>query len=324
MSDFFSQTWHVYIAAVTVVGLIACLVLLFVASRRTVVLGPDGREDPTTGHVWDDDLRELNNPLPRWWVILFVLTVLFAGVYLTLFPGLGSRSGTLGWSSAGEYTKEQQAEQQSVAPIYAAFDAKSPEQLVADPAARALGERLFLSNCAQCHGSDGRGSKGFPNLTDGDWLWGGAHERIVETITAGRQGMMPPMAAAVGGPEEIRQVAHYVLSLSGSAHNNIAAQLGRDRFGACAACHGAKGDGNPMLGAPRLNDKVWLHGWGEAAITRMVNEGKHNVMPAFGQRLTPSQIRVLAAYVEGLSGHKATVQAAAPAALNLPTPPVAQ
>ncbi|MBN4688365.1 c-type cytochrome, partial [Escherichia coli] len=159
----------------------------------------------------------------------------------------GSRSGTLGWTSAGEYRKEQQAEQQSVAPIYAAFDAKSPEQLIDDPSARALGERLFLSNCAQCHGSDARGSKGFPNLTDTDWLYGGDHETIMESIAKGRHGVMPPMAAAVGGAQDVRNVAHYVLSLSGSPHNAIAAQLGKAKFGACSACHGADGKGNQAL-----------------------------------------------------------------------------
>lgn len=315
MSDFFTETWHWAVAGVTVVGLIACLVLLFVASRRTVIIGPDGREDPTTGHVWDGDLRELNNPLPRWWVILFVLTVCFAALYLALYPGLGHHGGRLAWTSATQYEDEKRAEQQDAAPIYARLDALAPAQLAADAGARALGERLFLSHCAQCHGSDARGSKGFPNLTDADWLWGGSHEQIVQTISAGRQGMMPPMGAALGDAESVRQVANFVLSLSGSPHDNIAAQLGRDKFAACAGCHGAKGEGNTALGAPRLSDKVWLHGWGEAAIVRMIQQGKHNVMPAFEARLTPSQIRVLAAYVEG---HGGSVSAAAPA-----TPPAA-
>lgn len=314
MSDFLSETWHWWIAGVTVVGLIACLVLLFVASRRTVILGPDGREDPTTGHVWDGDLRELNNPLPRWWVILFVLTVVFAGAYLAQYPGLGRHAGHLAWTSATQYEAEKRAEQQDAAPIYARLDALDPGPLGADPGARALGERLFLSHCAQCHGSDARGSKGFPNLSDGDWLWGGSHGQIVQTITGGRQGVMPPMGAALGDAAAARQVAHYVLSLSGSPHDNLAAQLGRDRYAACAGCHGAKGEGNPALGAPRLNDKVWLHGWGEAAILRMIQEGKHNVMPAFEGRLSPSQIRVLAAYVGALGGSPASAVAAAGAA----------
>ena len=171
----------------------------------------------------------------------------------------------------------------------------------AEPTAAAIGERLFVNNCAACHGSDARGSPGFPNLTDGDWLWGGKPEEIVATITNGRDGNMPPMAAAVGTSEDVRNVANYVLSLSGSPHNNVAAQLGKAKFAVCAACHGADGKGNVALGAPNLTDKVWLHGWGEAAIVRTVTQGRHNVMPAQASRLSAEQIRVLAAYVWSLS-----------------------
>jgi len=164
-----------------------------------------------------------------------------------------------------------------------------------------IGERLFANSCAGCHGSDARGSKGFPNLTDSDWLYGGAHDTIIETISKGRNGVMPPMAAAVGTPEDVRNVANYVLSLSGSPHNSIAAQLGKPKFGACAACHGPDGKGNQALGAPNLSDKVWLHGWGEEAVTAMINGGKNNLMPAHASRLSPEQVRVLAAYVWSLS-----------------------
>ena len=164
-----------------------------------------------------------------------------------------------------------------------------------------IGERLFVNNCAQCHGSDARGSKGFPNLTDSDWLGGNGAEYIAKTVTAGRMGMMPPMAAAVGTADDVKNVANYVLSLSGAAHNNIAAELGKTKFAACGACHGADGKGNQALGAPNLTDKVWLHGGGEAAVIAMVNAGKTNVMPAFDKRLSPEQIHVLAAYVLSLS-----------------------
>jgi cytochrome c oxidase cbb3-type subunit 3 len=165
-----------------------------------------------------------------------------------------------------------------------------------------IGERLFLNNCAACHGSDGRGSKGFPNLTDHDWLGGdGTSAYIEKTIAEGRTGAMPPMAAAVGNEQDVRNLANYVLSLSGSPHNSIAAQLGRAKFAACAACHGADGKGNPAIGAPNLTDKVWLHGWGEDAIIEMVRNGKTNVMPAHGTRLSPEQIHVLASYVWKLS-----------------------
>jgi len=296
MSDFFSSAWSVYIAAATVIGLLACVALLIIAARRRVMAG-----DNTTGHVWDEDLRELNNPLPRWWMWLFVLTVVFALGYLAVYPGLGSMPGTFGWTSVGQHAAEQAKARAETAPLFAAFAATPVPQLARNPQAMAVGERLFANNCATCHGSDAHGSKGFPNLTDTDWLWGGAPERIKETITMGRQGMMPPLAAAVGTAEDVRNVANYVLSLSGSAHNNIAAELGRSKFATCAACHGPAGKGNPAVGAPNLTDNVWLHGWGEEAIVAMVTNGKTNVMPAHGERLSAEQIHVLTAYVWGLS-----------------------
>jgi cytochrome c oxidase cbb3-type subunit III len=294
MSDFISSCWSIFVATITGLGLLLCLVLLVIASRRKVMA-----QDNTTGHVWDENLQELNNPLPRWWMGLFVITIAFAVIYLALYPGLGSSEGTLKWSSAGQLAKEQATAKAALTQVYAA-----------NAQAMGIGERLFANNCAGCHGSDARGSKGFPNLTDADWLGGdGGLDYIQKTITEGRQGMMPPMAAAVGGPEDVKNVANYVLSLSGSAHNNIAAQLGKAKFGACAACHGPEGKGTPAMGAPNLTDKVWLHGWGEDAIIAMVNGGKTNVMPQHGTRLTPEQIRVLGAYVWSLS-HKAGAQTA--------------
>ena len=296
MSDFFHGGWSIYVAVATVLGLVWCLWLLFVASQRRVMA-----DDNTTGHVWDVDLKEMNNPLPRWWLWLFVITVAFGGIYLALYPGLGRFPGTLGWTSVGQYKTEQQRAQEQIAQIFAKFSGKSAEELAKDSAAMGIGERLFGNNCAQCHGSDARGGKGFPNLTDGDWLYGGTLETITETITKGRTGVMPPMAAAVGTAEDVRNVAHYVLSLSGSAHNSAAAQLGKPKFVVCAACHGPEGKGNPALGAPNLSDKIWLHGWGEAAIVSIINTGKTNIMPAFGERLSAEQIHVLAAYVWSLS-----------------------
>ncbi len=296
MSDFFHGGWSIFIAAATVLGLVWCLWLLFVASQRKVMA-----DDNSTGHVWDVDLKEMNNPLPRWWLWLFVITVAFAGIYLVLYPGLGRFPGTLGWTSVGQYKTEQQRAQEQIAQIFEQFKGKSAAELAKNSAAMGIGERLFGNNCAQCHGSDARGSKGFPNLTDSDWIYGGSPETIAETITQGRTGVMPPMAAAVGTADDVKNVAHYVLSLSGSAHNSVAAQLGKPKFGVCAACHGSDGKGTPALGAPNLTDKVWLHGWGEAAIVSIVNTGKTNVMPAFGERLSAEQIHVLAAYVWSLS-----------------------
>ncbi|MBX3622836.1 MAG: cytochrome-c oxidase, cbb3-type subunit III [Rhizobacter sp.] len=296
MSDFFNSGWSTFVTVVTIVSLIACLALLIVASRRKPMAS-----DNSTGHVWDEDLRELNNPLPRWWMILFVLTVVCGGAYLFLYPGLGSNAGSLSWTSVGQYEAEQKKAHDAMAPVYARYVAQPAEVLAKDPAAMGIGERLFINNCAACHGSDARGSKGFPNLTDGDWLYGGSHETIKQTITNGRQGAMPPMAAAVGSSEDVSNVANYVLSLSGSPHNSIKAAAGKPKFAVCAACHGADGKGNQAIGAPNLTDKVWLHGWGEDAIVAMVNNGKTNIMPAHGSRLTPEQIHVLAAYVWSLS-----------------------
>ena len=296
MSDFFNSGWSIFIGAATVIGLLACLWLLFVASKRTPMAA-----DNTTGHVYDEDLVEMNNPLPRWWMWLFIMTVVFAFAYVAVFPGLGGLPGQLGWTSVNQLEAEQKAAGTEMAKVYAGFSGLTPAQLSRNPNAMATGERLFINNCATCHGSDARGSKGFPNLTDTDWLWGGTPERINESITMGRQGMMPPFAAAVGTASDVRNVANYVLKLSGSAHDNIAAELGRPKFAVCSACHGPAGKGNPALGAPNLTDSVWLHGWGEEAIVAIITNGKVNVMPAHGERLSAEQIHVLTAYVWGLS-----------------------
>ena len=304
MSDFINSGWALYVAGITIAGLLFCAFILIVASKRKVMAS-----DNTTGHVWDEDLRELNNPLPRWWMWLFVITVIFSAVYLALYPGLGSMPGTLKWTSAGQWQAEQDKAHAAMAPVYAKYTKMSAADLAKDTQAMGIGERLFVNNCAQCHGSDAHGSKGFPNLTDSDWLGGTGAEYIAKTISGGRIGVMPPMAAAVGTPEDVKNVANYVLSLSGSAHNNVAAQLGKAKFGTCAACHGADGKGNQALGAPNLTDKVWLHGWGEEAVIAMVTTGKQNVMPAFEKRLSAEQIHVLAAYVWNLS-QSTTVAAA--------------
>jgi cytochrome c oxidase cbb3-type subunit III len=300
VSDFIGGGWPLFIAIVTVASLVACLALLVIAARRRVMT-QDGADDNTTGHVWDEDLRELNNPLPRWWMWLFVGTVAFSAIYLLFYPGLATWPGSLKWSSSGQWQDEQARAKAAMEPIYARFAGLPAEALAKDATAMGIGQRLFINHCAQCHGSDGRGSKGFPNLTDNDWLWGGTPEKIAEIITQGRQGNMPAMAAAVGTAEDVRNVAHYVMSLSGSPHNSLYAQLGRPKFGVCAACHGAGGQGNPALGAPNLADDIWLHGFGEAAITAIITQGRVNAMPAQAGLLTPEQIQVLAAYVWQLS-----------------------
>jgi cytochrome c oxidase cbb3-type subunit 3 len=301
MSDFSSDIWSNYVAIATVVSIVLCALLLWLMARAPTSKG----EGSTTGHVWDEDLREANNPMPRWWIGLFVITILFGLGYLVAYPGLGSYKGELAWSTEGEYAKDLARATRELEPVYAAYAAQPAERVAGDPAAMAVGERLFLNNCAQCHGSDARGSKGFPNLADGDWLHGGTPDKIKESITLGRTGVMPPMADAVGSPEDVKNVANYVLSLSGSPHDSVRAGLGKSKFSACAACHGVGGAGNPALGAPNLADKVWLHGYGQEAIISIINTGRINRMPAQQGRLTEAQIHVLTAYVWGLSSKPA-------------------
>ncbi|MBK0393910.1 cytochrome-c oxidase, cbb3-type subunit III [Ramlibacter algicola] len=304
MSDFTANFWSVYVAGITLAGIVACLLLLWITARKKIVSAADN----TTGHVWDEDLTEMNNPMPRWWMWLFVITAVFSLLYLAFYPGLGTYQGSLGWSSRGAYDAEVEEANRQLAPLYAQFTARKVEEVAGDAAAMAIGERLFMNNCAQCHGSDARGSKGFPNLADADWLHGGTPDKIVETINAGRQGAMPPMAAAVGSADDVKNVANYVLSLSGAPHDSLRAQLGKSKFTACAACHGMDGKGNPAMGAPNLTDDVWLHGYGEQAIIAMVNNGKTNVMPAQHGKLTDAQIHVLASYVWGLSNKPVVVK----------------
>ena len=297
MSDFDSGFWSYYVAAMTLASILACLLLLWISGRARVMAAGDN----STGHVWDGDLREMNNPLPRWWVWLFVITIVFGFSYLAMYPGLGAYAGTLGWTSVGQHGLEMGQGEKESAPLYARFMAMKAEDVARDPQAMAMGERIFMNNCSQCHGSDARGSKGFPNLSDADWLHGGSPDKIKETITLGRIGQMPPMAAAVGTPDDAKNVANYVLSLSGSPHDSLRAALGKPKFSTCAACHGAHGAGTQALGAPNLSDNIWLHGDGENAILAMVNQGKVNQMPAQAGKLTEAQIHVLTGYVWGFS-----------------------
>ena len=313
MSDFTSNFWSIYIAAITLLGIFGCLVLLWVSGKTKAMTAADN----TTGHVWDGDLREMNNTLTSWWVGLFIITCIFSLAYLYLYPGLGSYQGSLGWTQTGQFEKEVARGNEQTAPIYAAFAGKSTEELAKDQQAMAIGDRLFMNNCAQCHGSDARGSTGFPNLTDGQWNWGGTPEQIHATIAQGRTGIMTPMAAAVGSSDDVRNLANYVLSLSKSPHDSVRANLGRDKFVACAACHGPDGKGNQALGAPDLTSGVFVHGPAvEAHIVNMINNGKTGVMPAWESKFTPEQLKVLTAYVWGKGGGVAgaTPAAAAPAA----------
>jgi cytochrome c oxidase cbb3-type subunit 3 len=295
VSDFASDFWDVYIALLTLVSILACGVFLWSQSVRK----PGPLE--TTGHRWDDDLAEYNNPLPRWWSWLFYLTIAFALVYLVLYPGLGSWKGTLGWTQLGQLKDEQQAAQKQFGPLYAKFAATEVQALTQDREALAVGQKLFLNNCAQCHASDGAGSRGFPNLTDRDWLWGGDPKTIRTTIAEGRTGVMPPFGAALG-EERVSNVTHYVRSLSGLTTDSVRVALGREVFQQnCVACHGAEGKGNPALGAPNLADTTWLYGSAQPVIAETITRGRSNQMPAHKALLDEARIHLLTAYVLSLS-----------------------
>ena len=297
MTQFASGFWDLYIGVITVVSIIACAVFLKVQSVRR-----KAGDAETSGHTWDEDLTEYNNPLPRWWAWMFYLTILFSLGYLLAYPGLGSYSGMLGWTQLSQLEDENRQADARYGALYEKFAAQNVTALARNPEALAVGQKLFLNNCAQCHASDGGGSRGFPSLTDKDWLWGGSPEAIETSITNGRTGVMPPMGSAVGGDEGAEDVMHYVLSLSGRTHDSLRAHFGKAKFQqVCAACHGADGKGNQQMGAPNLTDDVWLHGSGRPAIVQQIMKGSTSQMPAHKDVLTPLKIRILAAYVYSLS-----------------------
>ena len=306
MSDFFSSAWSIYIALVSLLGIVWCIWLLFSQRKAKVLHTADGAV-ADTGHVWDGDLRELNNPLPRWWMWMFLLSCIFALVYLVLYPGLGSYPGILGYSTDGALMSSMTNANNELKPVYAKYVKMDIEQVAADPKAREMGQRLFLNSCAQCHGSDAGGSKGFPNLTDGDWLYGGSPENIRTTIVNGRGGVMPPFPQL--DDKQIADVTNYVRSLSGLPADDLRITRGAEVFKAnCVACHGVDGKGNIALGAPNLADKTWLYGSSEAVIIETITKGRMAMMPAQDKVLSSEKIHLLTAYVWGLSNNKSAAK----------------
>jgi cytochrome c oxidase cbb3-type subunit 3 len=268
-----------------------------------------GEAVDTTGHVWDENLAEYNNPLPRWWMWLFYITIVFSLIYLAFYPGLGKLPGVFGWSSAGAYANEVSVADERVKPLYAKYLGLDVKEVAADAQAHAMGERLFLTHCAQCHGSDAGGAKGFPSLRDSDWLYGGEPQAIKDSITNGRNGIMPPFAAVLDA-EGVKNVASYVRSLSGLPADGLRAQLGKPLFAQnCAACHGLDGKGNQAVGAPNLTDQIWLYGSSEATIIETISKGRGTAsavsrMPSHKEDLDEGKIHLLTAYVWGLSNVK--------------------
>ncbi len=297
MSEFTSSFWDLYISIITVVSIVACGVLLIAQSKRRV----SGGSTETTGHTWDEDLGEYNNPLPRWWMWLFWITIVFSLVYLVLYPGLGSYAGVFKWTQVGQLQEETARHAEKFGPLYERYARTDVQALAKDPAALAIGQKLFLNNCAQCHASDGAGSRGFPNLTDMAWLWGGSPEAIRATIAEGRLGIMPPWGGVLG-EQGVKDAAHYVMSLSGLAHDSARAARGKETYAkTCVACHGPQAKGNPAMGAPDLTDQDWLHGSAEPQIIETIAKGRTDQMPAHKGILSSAKIHLLTAYVYALS-----------------------
>jgi cytochrome c oxidase cbb3-type subunit 3 len=295
-----SSFWNWWIAGLTTANIVFALLLLLGTSKRKPGDQNPGAE--TTGHTWDGDLKEYNNPLPRWWLSVFYLSVAFAVVYLVLFPGFGSFKGLLGWSAAGQW-QEQTAEANAITKReFARFDNVPVGELAKDPAAVKIGRNLFSVNCSNCHGSDARGARGFPNLTSPNLTWGHAPDDVLATISNGRQGAMPAWKAVLGD-DGVEAVANYVYTLSGRpAPSPALVAAGQEKFATlCVACHGADGKGNTLLGGPNLTDEFWLYGGSLDAIRDTIANGRSNRMPAHLELLGEQRVRLLAAYVLSLS-----------------------
>ncbi|WP_394250910.1 cytochrome-c oxidase, cbb3-type subunit III [Vibrio profundi] len=318
-----STFWSIWITVITIGTLVGCALLLRWCSKDETGVEP-GQD---MGHEYDG-IRELNNPLPKWWTYLFISTLVFAVVYFILYPGLGNFKGVLGWTSSDQTVRTVEESRASVAAsqskkqldqyakelddadtyfgeafkqlAYNENGLRSIPEIAADPEANKVGQRLFLQNCSQCHGSDARGQKGFPNLTDDAWLYGGEPQAIVTTVMHGRIGQMPAWKDALGD-QGVKEVVSYTLSLSGRSVNAREAEAGKARFVVCAACHGTDGKGNPAVGAPDLTDRDWLFGDSRADVTETVMNGRSGVMPAWKDILGEDKVQLVSAYVWGLS-----------------------
>jgi cytochrome c oxidase cbb3-type subunit 3 len=300
MSDFVSGFWNAYVMGIVLASILGCGVFLWLQDGAKSAAGQ------TTGHVWDETLEEYSNPLPNWWRWLFYITIVFALLYLVVYPGFGNFPGKFGWTSAGQYEKEKSVADEQFVQAYGPLLKQDLMVVAADPRAKEAGQRMFLTYCAQCHGSDAKGAKGFPNLTDGDWLHGGTPDKVEETILNGRIGAMPAYGGnpdAIGGEAGAREVANYVRSLSGLPNDSILAAKGKEKFATvCVACHGPDAKGNQVIGAPNLTDKVWLYGSSEQTIVETITKGRTNQMPAHRDFLGEGKVHLLAAYVWGLGG----------------------
>lgn len=291
--------WHWFLAIGTIAFVVWCIWLISWSAKQ----GPQNVSDEeVVGHVWDGDIEEWNYPAPKWWLYLYFITIAWAVGYMIAYPGIGSYGGVLGWSQHGQYEEEMQAAAERYEPIYERFAAMDFDALQQDADALALGGSLYASYCTTCHGSDARGAKGYPDLTDNDWLWGNTEEDLVKTIDQGRAAAMAPLAAALGGEAGLDNMVKYVRSLSGLEEADAGAMSMQPLFMAlCGACHTPAGTGNKAFGAPNLTDDVWLYGSSADDIRTTISEGRYGLMPAHGDLLGDDRTKILAAYVASLS-----------------------
>ncbi len=309
-----SSGWSWYIIALIVLNLGGCLWLIWWTGRRR----PGDPAATDTSHVWDGDLTEYNKPMPRWWINLFYLTIVFTVGYLVWYPGFGAFAGTDKWTSAREHDEEKAKQDKKLEAAFAPYAGKAIDAIAQDERAVKLGRSIFANNCATCHGSSAQGATGYPNLTDKIWLWGGAPDQILETVLNGRQAAMPAWQDALGGPQGVTEVAVYLQSLRGERVDAGLAHAGELKYaGICVSCHGPDGKGNQVLGAPDLTDDYWLYGDSTAAIQESIAKGRNGAMPAHLPIIGETRARLVAAYVWSLThkpGELAQAEAPAPEA----------
>ena len=295
MADFTHNAWGWFIAVTTVFSIVVLIYFVWKFSTRR----PDDQGDnvETTGHIWDEDLAEYNNPLPRWWLNLFYITLFWGIGYLVLYPGLGAYEGILNWSQTHQYEGEITAANEQYGPLFAQYAAIPIPELVKNPQAVTVGERLFSAYCTTCHGSDARGARGFPNLRDDDWLYGGEPAQIVASISNGRSGLMPAWGELLS-EDDLRAAAYYVEHLAGRSIDRRAVEQGKRVYNTnCVVCHGADGGGNQQLGAPGLSDDIWVYGGSTRKIIESIEKGRNGIMPPHESFLGPDKIHLIAAYI---------------------------
>jgi len=284
--------WIIVLTTATFVGITW---ILFANRKRE-----QQSAEKTTGHEYDG-IQEYDNPLPAWWFYMFVLTIVWGAGYLIIYPGMGNFAGLLGWTQVGQHDRQVAAADEKFRTMRDRYMALPIEEIASDPAVRKMGMRMFGNNCAQCHGADAKGSYGFPNLADGDWIFGGTPDGIKASITNGRQAAMPPWGSIIGD-KGVTDVTAYVMSINGRESDTAQVAAGEKVFQTyCVACHGADATGNPALGAPNLKNGIWLYGGTPEQISHSIRAGRNGVMPAHKDTLSEDKIHIITAYVYGLS-----------------------